>query len=123
MILYQIYLPDSGKAPDGGVRLPSPVLVLEDRKELWRSDACKALQANQQVAITIDALGIPTQQYRELISQPNKLDTWPTHNPPEWFIQLDRKSLIGMYTGDIVLMLQGARDAFIPILTTTILGQ
>ena len=101
VILYRIYLPDEGKAPGGGVNLPSPVLTLEDGTELRGSDACETLQTDQQVAITIDALGIPTQQYRELISQPNKPDTWPAHNPPEWFIQLDRQSLIGMYTGDI----------------------
>ena len=101
VILYRIYLPDEGKAPGGGVNLPSPVLILEDGTELRGSDACETLQTDQQVAITIDALGIPTQQYRELISQPNKADTWPAHNPPEWFIQLDRQSLIGMYAGDI----------------------
>ena len=51
--------------------------------------------------VAFDALGIPPGVYRKLITQEDKPDTWPAHNPPKWFIQLDRKSLIGMYTGEI----------------------
>ena len=38
--------------------------------------------------------------YRELASQASKPITWPAQNPPMWYIQLDRQSLIGIYTGE-----------------------
>ena len=101
LIVYRVYLPDRDTAPSGGVNLPNPVLTLADGTELIKKEACKAIKASQPLTVSFDALGIPPNEYRKLISQPNKPDTWPAQNPPEWFIQLDRKSLIGMYTGDI----------------------
>jgi hypothetical protein len=59
------------------------------------------MNASQLLTVSFDALGIPPNEYRKLITQSDKPDTWPAHNPTKWFIQLDRKSLIGMYTGDI----------------------
>ncbi len=100
-VLYRIYLPDAEKGPDGGVGLPQAVLTLEDGTELRGNEACAALKTRQPLAVSLDAVGIPPQQYRELITQADKPDTWPAQNPAQWFIQLDRQSLIGMYTGDI----------------------
>ena len=101
VVLYRIYLPDDGKAPDGGVSLPRPVVTLADGTEVRGEDACSALKSRQPLAISLDAVGIPADEYRELISQPGRPGTWPAQNPAQWFIQLDRKSLSGMYTGDI----------------------
>ncbi len=101
VVIYRIYLPDSGKWPDGGVPLPSPKLTLEDGTVLEGPAACEELKTAQRLQVTADAVGIPPQQYRELISQPGKPDTWPSENPARWFIQLDRPSLLGIYTGDI----------------------
>lgn len=101
VVLYRIYLPDNGKAPDGGVPLPNPVLTLADGTQARGEAACAGLKTRQPLAITLDAVGIPPTEYRDLITQPGKPDTWPAENPAAWFIQLDRKSLIGMYTGEI----------------------
>ncbi|MFN3213706.1 MAG: hypothetical protein ACE37M_11405 [Henriciella sp.] len=99
MVLYRIYLPDDRKAPDGGVSLPEPVLVYPDGTELRGQDACDKLNSSQPLAISLDAVGVPPSEYRKLINQPDKPDTWPSKIPAEWFIQLDRESLLGIYTG------------------------
>lgn len=99
MLLYRIYLPDEGTAPDGGVDLPEPVLEMGDGRTLKGDEACQALKTRQPLSITLDAVGVPPSEYRELINQPEKPDTWPSKIPAEWFIQLDRKSLLGIYTG------------------------
>ena len=101
VVIYRIYLPDEGKWPDGGVPLPSPEVTLKDGSVLSGSAACGELNTTQRLQVTADAVGIPPQQYRELISQPGKPDTWPSEIPAKWFIQLDRPSLLGIYTGDI----------------------
>ena len=101
LIVYRIYLPDKDIDITGGVKLPQPMLTLSDGTKLEGKQTCEVLNASQPLQVSFDALGIPPNEYRELISQPDKPDTWPAHNPPKWFIQLDRKSLIGMYTGEI----------------------
>ena len=101
LIVYRIYLPDKDIDITGGVKLPQPMLTLSDGTKLEGKQTCEALNTSQPLQVSFDALGIPPNEYRELISQPDKPDTWPAHNPPKWFIQLDRKSLIGMYTGEI----------------------
>ena len=45
--------------------------------------ACKAVNSKQDLAITLDAAGIPAMQYRKLASQPDKPITWPAQNPPQ----------------------------------------
>ncbi|WP_237444245.1 hypothetical protein [Sinobacterium norvegicum] len=113
-LLYRIYAPDDKANESGGVDLPKPVLTLADGRRLTGSEACKALKTNQPLQITLDALGIPTSQYRELISQPDKPDTWPAVIPAKWHIQLDRKSLIGIYTGDINYESRRSAGGFYP---------
>ena len=98
-IIYRIYLPDDGTAPLGGVGLPS-LVVKQNGKVIRGEEACKSVNSKQDLAITLDAAGIPAMQYRELASQPDKPITWPAQNPPQWYIQLDRQSLIGIYTGE-----------------------
>ncbi len=114
LILYRIYLPDDGNGPDGGVDLPAPVLTLADGTEVTGDAACDALRTRQPLAITLDSVGIPAGQYRELASQADKPDTWPAQDPAEWFIQLDRESLIGMYTGHINPDARRSEGGFFP---------
>ena len=99
VIIYRIYLPDAQTGPTGGVSLPKPVLV-KDGKTYRGSEVCALINASQQLAITLDAAGLPAMVYRELASQADKPITWPAQNPPKWYIQLDRQSLIGIYTGE-----------------------
>ena len=99
LIIYRVYLPDNKTDPLGGVNLPQ-LKVIKDGKTYSGNDACKILNASQNLAITIDAAGIPPMMYRELASQTDKPETWPAKNPPEWYIQMDRQSLIGIYTGE-----------------------
>jgi hypothetical protein len=99
LIIYRVYLPDNKTGPLGGVNLPQ-LKVIKDGETYAGNDACKILNASQNLAITIDAAGIPPMMYRELASQTDKPETWPAKNPPEWYIQMDRQSLIGIYTGE-----------------------
>ncbi len=99
IILYRIYLPDRGRWPDGGVPLPSPILTLADGTEIEGEEACAALRTRQRLQISTDAAGIPATTYRKLLNQPGKPDTWPAQVPAKWYIQLDRPSLLGIYTG------------------------
>ena len=100
-ILYRIYLPDTGTEPTGGVSLPVPRLHLKDGRDLEGRAACKALRTGQPTRLAPDAAGISAEVYRSLISQPDKPDTWPAQNPASWHIQLDRKSLLGIYNGEV----------------------
>jgi len=101
MVLYRIYLPDDGTGPSAGVALPKPIVTLADGTRLEGANACEALNTSQPLALTPDAIGIPPGVYRELVNQEGRPDTWPAKNPGEWFIQLDRESLLGIYTGKI----------------------
>ena len=101
VVIYRIYLPDSGKWPDGGVPLPAPKVTLKDGTVVAGSAACGELDSAQRLRVSADAVGIPPHEYRKLISQPGRPDTWPSEIPAKWFIQLDRASLLGIYTGDI----------------------
>ena len=93
LIVYRVYLPDKNTDPTGGVKLPQPILTLSDGTKLADKEACKALNASQPLQVSLDALGIPPDEYIKLINQPEKPDTWPSHNPTKWFIQLDRNTL------------------------------
>jgi len=101
VVLYRIYLPDEGKWPDGGVPLPAAQVTMADGSVVSGSDACDTLNTSQMLRVSADAVGLPANKYRELISQPDKPDTWPSKVNAEWFIQLDRASLLGIYTGEI----------------------
>lgn len=113
-ILYRIYLPDDGKAPNGGVNLPDPELSLPDGRVLSGSDACKMLKTRQPLQISLNAVGVPPSEYRTLINKPGKPDTWPSKIPAEWFIQLDRESLLGIYTGYINPEARRSEGGFYP---------
>mgnify|MGYP006879673459 FL=1 len=81
--------------------LPTPVLTLADGTKFRGKDACAPLKSHQQLQVDLNAVGITPDLYRTLIDQPDKPDTHPAENPAKWFIQLDRKSLLGIYTGVI----------------------
>lgn len=101
LIIYRIYLPDDGMAPAGGVALPTPVLTLADGTVLKGGDACGPLRTRQPLQVGLNAVGVTPALYRTLINRPGKPDTHPAQNPAQWYIQLDRKSLLGIYTGEI----------------------
>ncbi len=114
ILLYRIYLPDEGTAPTGGVSLPTPELTLKSGKVLNGEEACNALNTNAMAKISADAIGIPVSKYRMLVSQPDKPDTWPAKEKPEWHIQLDRKALLGIYTGEIDPDARRSEGGFFP---------
>ena len=100
-VLYRIYLPDGSTAPDGGAGLPQPVVTLASGETVRGEQACAALRTRQPAVMASGAASITAAQYRALITQPNRPDTWPAQSPAEWYIQLDRESLLGIYTGQI----------------------
>ena len=113
-VLYRIYLPDDGTAPAGGAPLPRPVLELASGETLSGREACAALRTRQPVALAADAASIPPARYRELITQPDRPDTWPARTPAQWYIQLDRESLLGIYTGAINENARRSEGGFYP---------
>ena len=114
ILLYRIYLPDQNTGPTGAVALPEAVVTLEDGTELRGQDACGALRAAQPMRLDPGALGISVDQYRELTSQPGRDDTWPASNPPTWHIQMDRRALIGIYTGESSEGVRRSTGGFFP---------
>ena len=114
VILYRIYLPDAGTEPNGAVPLPAPVLRLENGETLRGAEACRALRTRQPAALAPDAAGISAAVYRGLINQEDRPDTWPAQNPAQWHIQLDRASLLGIYTGEINENARRSEGGFYP---------
>ncbi|MGJ7513742.1 hypothetical protein ACSFE6_05310 [Pseudomonas baetica] len=114
IVLYRIYASDKGLHPTGGVSVPEPVLTLKDGTVLEGQQACQALQAQQPPRLNVAAIGLPKSQYLSLLNQPGKPDTWPAQETPEWHIQLDRKALIGMYTGEIDPNARRSEGGFFP---------
>lgn len=113
-ILYRIYVPDEGLDVNAGVPLPEPVLTLSDGQVLTGQAACDALMTDQHLALTPDAVGIPPGLYRKLVGQTDKPDTWPAENPPRWYVQMDRESLIGIYTGEMTANPRRSEGGFYP---------
>ena len=113
LIIYRIYLPDNSTEPLGGVDLPKPTVLIDGVSYTGKA-ACDVLNTDQNLAITIDAAGLPAMKYRELASQPDKSITWPAQNPPKWYIQMDRQSLIGIYTGEFNMNAPRSTGGFFP---------
>lgn len=101
VLIYRIYAQDAATGETAGVPLPTPVVVTAEGETLRNEAACEYIDARQRLKANVSALGIPIAKYRELISQPDKPDTHPATNPSRWHIQLDRESLLGIYTGNI----------------------
>lgn len=114
MILYRIYLPDNNQSATGGVSLPTPQLTLADGRVVEGDQACSQLKSPQPLQLTSAAVSIPTNDYRQLVHQAGKPDTWPAQNPAQWFIQLDRESLLGMFTGKINEQARRSEGGFYP---------
>ena len=98
-IIYRIYVPNKGLDVDGGVDLPYPVLTLQDGTKVEGRALCDTLDTNQALRLHPDALGLTPTQYKAMLETPNMPDNWPATVPATWYIQLDRASLIGIYTG------------------------
>lgn len=114
IILYRIYLPDEDAGITGGVDLPEPVLTLSDGRKLKGEAVCDELATDQKLQLKVDAMGIPVSAYRKLINQPGKPDTWPAKVNPQWHIQLDRESLLGIYTGKVNPNARRSEGGFFP---------
>lgn len=101
VLIYRIYAKDENSDGTANAALPEPVVTLASGKELRGPEACDALNSSQPLAAKLNALGIPVEKYRKLVTQPNKPAGFPATNPATWHIQLDRQSLLGIYTGNI----------------------
>ncbi|WP_050906386.1 hypothetical protein [Vibrio campbellii] len=101
VLIYRIYAKDENTDGTGNTALPEPVVTLASGKELRGPEACDALSSSQPLKAQLNALGIPVEKYRKLVTQPNKPAGFPATNPATWHIQLDRESLLGIYTGKI----------------------
>lgn len=100
-LLYRIYIPDKDRDETGGVGLPTPILVLENGDTLRGDATCGLLKTRQPLQLTPNAVGVPMDKYYELVNLPDKPATHPATNPPTWYLQYDRKFLLGIYNGDM----------------------
>jgi len=100
-VIYRIYVPDKGTDETGDVGLPSPILTMADGTVYKGSEACRLLKTKQPIQIKPDAVGITMEKYYEITNIKNRPFAHPATNPPTWYLQYDRKFLIGMYTGEM----------------------
>lgn len=114
LIIYRIYVPNKDVGIDGGVDLPYPVLTLKNGEEVEGRALCEALNTGQQLKLHRDAMGISPELYKKILNTPNKPDNWPATNPSSWYIQLDRASLIGIYTGEMTENPRRSEGGFYP---------
>ena len=113
-VLYRVYVPDENTDETGDVGLPSPVLTLKNGTIYRGADACSFLKTRQPLQIKPDAIGITLEKYYEITSIPNRPMGHPATNPPTWYLQYDRKFLIGMYTGEMPDKTRKSTGGFYP---------
>lgn len=113
-IIYRIYAPDKGSDITGGTNLPTPILTLANGQKLTGEQACSKLNSGQRLQANVAAASLTPIEYRKLVQQPDKPNTWPAQNPSQWYILQDRKSLSGIYTGEFSENAQGTMEGFFP---------
>ena len=113
-VVYRIYVPDKGTDETGNVGLPSPILTMPDGKVYIGAEACQLLKTRQSLQIKPDAVGITMEKYYEITSVKNRPFAHPATNPPTWYLQYDRKFLIGMYTGEMPEKFRKSTGGFYP---------
>jgi hypothetical protein len=113
-VVYRIYVPDKGTDETGDVGLPSPILTMPDGKVYIGAEACQLLKTRQPLQIKPDAVGITMEKYYEITSVKNRPFAHPATNPPTWYMQYDRKFLIGMYTGEMPEKVRKSTGGFYP---------
>jgi len=83
IVLYRVYVPDSGRDLTGDVGLPSVTLRLADGSTSSMSSACKATDAT--TPLGSDAAGLPVQSsFRDGDLPGTPLTTFPAKNPVHW---------------------------------------
>lgn len=81
LLLYRVYLPDTGRDITGGVGAPQPRLTLADGEVLTGSAACDELHASaERPAVAM----FPMSTYLGLRDQPGKPATFPAKEDPFW---------------------------------------
>lgn len=113
-LIYRIYVPNLGLDVDGGVGLPRPVLTLASGERLEGAAACQALKASQRPRISPDAVALTMAQYRTILDQPGQPYAWPATVPLTWHVQMDRKALLGIYTGEVSEATRRSEGGFYP---------
>lgn len=81
LLLFRLYLPDTGTGPTGGVALPRPVLTLADGTTVTGDAACAALSSDLRTP-TVELMAPTT--YSALRDQPGKPATFPSTDPLAW---------------------------------------
>jgi len=113
-VVYRIYVPDKGTDETGDVGLPSLILTMLDGKVYIGAEACQLLKTRQSLQIKPDAVGITMEKYYEITNIENRSFAHPATNPPTWYLQYDRKFLIGMYTGEMPEKVRKSTGGFYP---------
>jgi hypothetical protein len=114
VLVMRVYVPDRGRDILGGVALPDAELTLADGRKLTGQAACDALNTTQAPVLTPAALSIPLNDFAKLSHQPDRPALWPATNPLSWFVQYDRKFLLGIYTGERPAGARKSEGGFFP---------
>jgi hypothetical protein len=114
VLVMRVYAPDTGRDILGGVALPEAELTLADGRVLTGSAACEALNTTQTPLLTPAALSIPLDAFNAMAHPGGKPAYFPATNPLTWFVQYDRKFLLGIYTGEKPAGARKSEGGFFP---------
>jgi hypothetical protein len=114
VLAMRVYAPDTGRDILGDVDLPQIELTLADGSKLTGQAACAALDTTQQPLLTPAALSIPLDAFNAIAHPAGKPAYFPATNPLTWFVQYDRKFLLGIYTGDRPAGARKSEGGFFP---------
>lgn len=114
ILIMRIYVPDQDRDVLGGVGLPDIELTMADGRKLAGQDACDALDTQQAPVLTPAALSIPLDQFNAMAHPTGKPAMFPATNPLTWYVQYDRKFLLGIYTGERPAGARKSEGGFFP---------
>ena len=114
VVVMRVYAPDKGRDILGGVPLPEAVLTLADGRRLTGAAACEALNTTQTPILTPAALALPLETFNAMAHPGGKPPYFPATNPLTWYVQYDRKFLLGIYTGEKPAGARKSEGGFFP---------
>jgi len=114
VLVMRVYVPDQGRDILGGARLPEPELTLANGTKLTGQAACDVLNTTQTPVLSPAALALPLDDFAKLARQPDRPAHWPATNPLSWYVQYDRKFLLGIYTGEKPAGARKSEGGFFP---------
>ncbi|ATQ43683.1 hypothetical protein [Caulobacter mirabilis] len=90
------------------------MLTLADGRRLTGEAACAAMNTTQTPTLSAAAVAIPLDVFNAMARQPGRPAYHPATSPPTWYVQYDRKALLGIYTGEPPAGARKSEGGFFP---------